>query len=83
MAQLVGAVEYTASLEKDKTPPDEYPAYDTKQSDDEAPVMLELWVMQSTPLLPLLPGPLWPRVVAPDRVLPMGQIELKSVLILN
>ena len=29
--------------------------------------MLELWGMQSTPLLPSLPGPLWPRVVAPDK----------------
>ena len=28
--------------------------------------MLELWRMWSTPLLPLLPGPLWPRVVALD-----------------
>ena len=32
--------------------------------------------MQSTPSLPLLPGPLWPGVVAPDRVLSMDQIEL-------
>ena len=31
--------------------------YDTKQTDGEAPVMLELWRMQSTPLLLLLPGP--------------------------
>ena len=38
--------------------------------------MLELWGMQSTPSLPLLPGPLWPGVVAPDRVEFMGQIEL-------
>ena len=35
--------------------------------------MLELW---STPSLPLLPGPLWTGLVAPDRVLFMGQIEL-------
>ena len=27
----------------------------------EAPVILELWGMRSTPLLPLFPGPLWPR----------------------
>ena len=46
-------------------PPNECPGYDTKQSDDEVPVMLEFWGMQSTTLLPLLPGPLWPRVVAP------------------
>ena len=38
--------------------------------------MLELWGMLSTPLLPLLPGSLWPGVVAPDRILPMSQIEL-------
>ena len=38
--------------------------YDTKQSDGEVPVMLELWGMQSTPSLP---GPLWLRVVAPNR----------------
>ena len=36
-----------------------------------------------TPLLPSLPGPLWSRVVAPDRVLSMGQIELNYVLMLN
>ena len=30
----------------------------------------------NTPSLPLLPGPLWPGVVAPDMVLSMGQIEL-------
>ena len=29
--------------------------------------MLELWGMWSTPLLPSLPGPLWPEVVAPDK----------------
>ena len=38
--------------------------------------MLELWRMQSTPSLPSLPDPLWSRVVAPDRVLSMAQIEL-------
>ena len=48
----------------------------SKQYDGEAPVMLELWEMWCTPLLTSLPGPLWPRVVAPDRVISMGQIEL-------
>ena len=38
--------------------------------------MLELWGMRNTPLLPLLPGSLWPRVVAPDRALSLDQIEL-------
>ena len=41
--------------------------------------MLDLWGMQSTLLLPLLPGSLWPGVVALDRVLSMGQIELNCV----
>ncbi len=42
----------------------------------EAPVMLQFGEMWSTTSLPLLPGPLWSRVVAPDRVLSMDQIEL-------
>ena len=49
-------------------PPNECPRYDTKQSNGEAPVMLELWGMWNTLSLPLLLGPLWPGVVAPDRV---------------
>ena len=71
----------TASLQRGKTP--ECPGYDTEQSDGEAPEMLELWGMWSTSLLSLLPGPLWPRVVTPDRVLSMGQIELNCILMLN
>ena len=66
-----------------KIPLDECPAYGTKQSFGEVPVMLELWVMRSTPSLPSLPGPLCSGVVAPYKVLSMGQIELKSVLKLN
>ena len=31
----------------------------------------------------MLPDPLWSGVVAPDRVISMGQIELNGVLILN
>ena len=45
---------------------------DTKHSDGEVPMMLELWGMQSTPSLPSLPGSLWSRVVAPERALSMG-----------
>ena len=41
--------------------------------------MLELWGMQNTLLLLLLPGPLLPGVVAPDRVLSIGQIELFDI----
>ena len=59
--------------------PNECLEYDTKQSDGEASVMLELWGMQSTPSVPSLPGPLWPKVVARDRVLFMGQIELFDI----
>ena len=38
--------------------------------------MLEFWEMQSTSLLRLLPGPLWVKVIAPNRIVSMGQIEL-------
>ena len=69
----------TASLQRGY----EYPGYDTRPSYGEAPIMLEHSGMWSTPLLPLLPGPLWPGVVAPDMVLSMSQIELNSVLMLN
>ena len=61
----------------------ECPGYDTKQSDGEVPVMLELWGMWSTPSLPSLTGPLWLGVVAPDSVLSMGQIELNFALMLK
>ena len=75
IAQSAGALEYNVSHPT--------PGFDIKQSDGEAPVMLELWGMRSTPSLPSLPGLLLPGVVAPDRALLMGQIELKSVLMLN
>ena len=77
-----GAVEYTDCISVEYTDcisassHQRVSWYDTKQSDGEVPVMLELWVMQSTPSLPSLPGPLWSGVVAPDRVLSMGQIEV-------
>ena len=38
--------------------------------------MLELWEMQSIPLLPMILGQRWPGVEASDRVLSMGQIVL-------
>ena len=57
--------------------------YNTKQSDGAVPVNLELWIMRITPSLPSLQGLLWPGVVAPDRVLSMGQIEPNCVLMLN
>ena len=45
--------------------------------------MFELWGIWSTPALPSLPSPIRLEVVAPDRVLSMGQIELNCVLMLN
>ena len=63
--------------------PNEYPGYDTKQSDCEVPVTLGLWPMRSTPSLPSLPRSLWPEVVAPERVLSIDLIELNCVLMLN
>ena len=83
--QSAGAVRYTncSSAGGGWLRLNECPEYDTKQSDGEVPVMLELWGMQSTSSLPSLPGPLWPGVVAPDRVLSMGKIELNCVLIQN
>ena len=52
---------------KVKTPFNECPVYDTKQSDGEIVVMLELWGMRSTPSMPFLPGTLWPGVVVPTK----------------
>ena len=50
-----------------RPPPNECPGYDTMQSDGEVSVMLELWGMWRTLSLPLLPDPLQPGVVAPDK----------------
>ena len=63
--------------------PYEFPVYDSKQSHGEAPGMLELWGMRSTPSLPSLSGPLWSGEVAPDWVLSMRQIDLNCVITLN
>ena len=68
----------TASLQWGKTLPiNESPGYDIKLFDG------KLWGMQSTSSLPLFPGPLWPRVIAPDRILSMGQTELTFKLCVN
>ena len=42
--------------------------------------MQELWGKWSNPLLPLLPGLVWPEVVAPNRVLSIDQILLFDIL---
>ena len=62
-----GAEEYTDYISAErKDSPNECRGYDTKQADGEASVILELWGMRCTPSLPLLPGPLLFRVVAPE-----------------
>ena len=45
--------------------------------------MQELWRMQSISSLPSLLDPPRTEVVAPNRVLSIGQIELNSVITLN
>ena len=49
------------------------------KSDGEAPVMLELWEMWGAPSLSLFPGPLWPGVVALEKVISIDQIELFDI----
>ena len=68
----VGVEEYPDSISAEGW--DAQPVYNTKLSDDEAPVM-EPWGMWSTPSLPLLPCPHRSGVVVPVRVSSMGQIE--------
>ena len=84
IAQSAGVEEYidciTAAMWV--RPPNKDLGYDTK-SDGEDQEMLEFWGMRSTPSLPSLLAPLWPWVVAPDRVLFMGQIDLNCVFMLN
>ena len=54
-------------------------SFDIKQLDGEAPIMLELYGIQSNPSLPSLTGPLWPGVGVPDRVLSISHIELFDI----
>ena len=78
-AHSAGAKKYTNCFSAEYDSSNKCPRYDLKQSDDEAPVMLELWGIQDTSSLQSPPGPLWRGVVAPDRVLSMGQIELFDI----
>ena len=69
IAQSAGAVEYADYISAEGYDPPhkkkQCPGCVIKQSDGEAPA-LDIWEVWSTPSLPLLPGPLWPGVVAPD-----------------
>ena len=78
IAQSARFVGYTDCISEEGLDPSPTTVLDmtlTKPG-DEVPVIVELWGMQSTPSLPSLPGPLCFGVVAPNRVLSMGQIEL-------
>ena len=78
------AVEYTDYFSAEELDtPNKCPGYDAKQTDANVPVMLELWGMWSTPLLPLLPGPLWPGVIAPDKGPIYGLNRTYCILMLN
>ena len=54
----------------------ECPGYDTEQSDGGRSSNAGALGIRSTPTLPSLSGPLRPLVVAPDRILSMGQLEV-------
>ena len=59
MAQSTGAAEYADCISAEgQDSLNEYSRYYTRQSDGEAPVMMELWGMRSTSSLPSLSGPL-------------------------
>ena len=75
----LGIINALQSKATDSKNPKKTSVQDTKQSDDKAPVMLELWGMQSISSLSSTLGPLWPRLIAPDRVQSMGQIKLPDI----
>ena len=62
-----GAIEYTDCFSAEGKTPQRVSWIWHKQSVSEVPVMLELWGMRSTPLLPSLPNSLCLGVVAPDK----------------
>ena len=57
--------------------------YDNKQSDVKISVILKVWKMQNTHSLPSFLCPFCPWVIAHEKALCLGQIELNCVLILN
>ena len=50
-----------------------------KNQSTNQPVMRENWEMQSTFALLPLSGPFWPGMVASERILSLGQIELFEI----
>ena len=66
----------TASLQSSKTSPlRKSSGYVTQPSNSEAPVLELMGVLRASSL-PLLPNPLYPRVVVAVRVLSKGQLEI-------
>ena len=66
--QSAGAAAYTDCFSTEGYDPhNKCPRYDTKQSDGEVSVMLQLWGEQCASSLLFLPGPLWSGEVAPDK----------------
>ena len=81
VVQSAADVEYTDWVSAEgQDSLNECPGYDTQQSDGKVPVILELYEMWSIPSLPSLPGPFYPGVVAPDKVLSMGLLELNWIV---
>ena len=74
-------LEYTdcISAAREDLPTNKCPGYDIKQSDGEAPVLVELWGMQNTPSLPKLQSRLLAGVVTLEKVLSMVQMELFDI----
>ena len=80
MTKLAGAIEYTdcISAERGKTP--QWVSWIWHETISWwGSSNAGLWGMQCAPSLPSLLGPLWPKVVAPDRLLFMGQIKLFNI----
>ena len=72
-AQTALAVEYSDRFSAGgQTPTNKSPEYDIKSSDGELEVILEFGGIRRTHLLSLFPGPLWPRVLVPDKGLIYG-----------
>ena len=85
MAQSAGAKEYTDCYftEGLDATPNECCGNDTKQSDSEDAVLVELRGIQSAALLLSLQGLFFPGEVTPEKVSSMIQIELNCMLMLN
>ena len=76
VAQSAGPAEFTDCFSAEWWgSPNEFPGYNIRQSECDPLVTLELWGMWSTPSLPSLLVLVRPGVLAPDRVLSMGQRE--------